>query len=237
MQNHNNLLGLVININNLINKVDTRNILAALQPMTINLPESLSSLENINLTSNPKLTLNESKNNKTSVIKDKVDPPTYGSQLETTIINLIKEKPIWLKKSLETRLKSLLPKMPSGHSLKIILTKHFYKFSNGPFKHAIISKKYNPLKDQQSIAFQTIALIKNTQVMKSKSPFRLDSRFLSKKKYHCFQFCEIQDKNVENFFKEFFNREKGELSFDWITGWFPKEIYRDLQKLIRINLM
>lgn len=114
--------------------------------------------------------------------------------------------------------------------------KHFYKFSNGPFKHAMIALGYNPLADPESIYFQTIATNKKMNLSGFGNFDRKKSNFLQKKKYNCFQLGEIDNTVIKNFIVEYYNTNKDQMRFDYTTGWFTKEAFRNLKKLIHIKL-
>jgi hypothetical protein len=118
----------------------------------------------------------------------------------------------------------------------MLFIKHFYKFSNGPFKHAMISHGYNPLSDRDSIYFQTIATNKKINMISFADSKQGKSNFISKKKYNCFQIGEIKNETISNFIKEFLKENEGKIEFDYTTGWFTKEAFRNLKKLIHIEL-
>lgn len=100
----------------------------------------------------------------------------------------------------------------------------------------MIAKGYNPLIDRNSIFFQTIATNKIVNVNPIGNFKKKDSRFLSKKKYTVYQLGEIQNKIIQNFMKEYWEENRLLVQFDYETGWFTKEAYRNLKKLIQIKL-
>lgn len=114
--------------------------------------------------------------------------------------------------------------------------KHFYKFSNGPFKHAMIALGYNPLADPKSIYFQTVATNKKMNLSGMDNSDRKKSNFLQRKKYVCFQLGEINNGIIKVFIEEYYKANKQRARFDYVTGWFTKEAFRNLKKLIGIKM-
>ena len=100
----------------------------------------------------------------------------------------------------------------------------------------MIANEYNPLIDKNSIYYQTIATNKRTTLAPMDKLIHRSSQLLLKKKYNCFQLNEITNINIQNFIKTYLIQNNKTLKFDKSTGWFTKQAFRNLKKLIDMNL-
>ena len=80
-----------------------------------------------------------------------------------------------------------------------------------------------------------IPKVKVTIVSKNMTNKPTGTPVLNKKKFLTFQICEIEDPNVQAFVSDFLTQNKDTLVFDSLTGWFTKEAFRNLIKLIKIS--
>jgi predicted ATP-grasp superfamily ATP-dependent carboligase len=100
----------------------------------------------------------------------------------------------------------------------------------------MIAHSYNPLADKNSIFYQTMATNKKIKVQPIGVSTKKNSHFLSKKKYFSYQIGEIDNKDIQNYVKEYWDEHENKVLFDFKTGWFTKEALRNLKKLIQIKL-
>jgi hypothetical protein len=98
----------------------------------------------------------------------------------------------------------------------------------------MIAHGYNPLADQKSIFYQTIATNKRINMMSDSRTGK--ANFVAKKQYNCFQIGEINNLTIINFIKEYLKEQENKIRFDYDTGWLTKEAFRNLKKLIHIEL-
>lgn len=77
------------------------------------------------------------------------------SQLLSCIQELLSQKPVWLKTSIESELQAKGIKYSSDFTLKKALSALTYLFKNGPWKFTYIKFGYDPRKQRQSYIYQT----------------------------------------------------------------------------------
>jgi RNA polymerase III transcription factor (TF)IIIC subunit HTH domain len=117
-------------------------------------------------------------------------------QLLQVVQSLFKQKPVWLKQSIEWELSQRGITYPSDFTLKKILACVSYLFKNGPWKFTYVRLGYDPRKHKESLVYQAFNVgIGNRNFLMGQDSGGVNTDF-KRRNYENVQLCEVNESNI-----------------------------------------